>query len=330
MIYPPNNALNVTNQPTIVWQSATNYSEQELYTPNSGYALPVTQKSYSGATLDRGPQQHHPGYLLLFLHRRGLFGANQQCRQSALQLGLHLARVGLCQRAIHGRQPGGGFQRRPRYHQFAMGHHGRRRLVHRNHQHLQRCSGRRAKRQRDRRPGFDAFRDGQRSGNTDVLLVHHRQRFQSAASFASSTWTAIYSNNITGDTDWYQDGPYAIGPGQHTLSWTSSANGDTDPTQAGYLDQVSYVPASSPTLTVTASPQAGLAPLAVQFTSPIMDSFGNTVTNWNWNFGDGGNQPERKVPCILIPMPVLIFPASPLTAPTGHRPFPLPAPGPSP
>jgi uncharacterized repeat protein (TIGR03803 family) len=72
------------------------------------------------------------------------------------------------------------------------------------------------------------------------------------------------------------------------LSWTSYANGDTDPTQAGFLDNVSYVVASAPTLTVIASPQAGLAPLAVQFASPSLDSFGNTVTNWNWDFGDGG------------------------------------------
>src|SRR5208282_4644041 len=54
IIYPPNNALNVTNQPTIVWQSATNYNDQELYTPNNGYVLPVTQQSFSGAVLSNG------------------------------------------------------------------------------------------------------------------------------------------------------------------------------------------------------------------------------------------------------------------------------------
>ena len=41
------------------------------------------------------------------------------------------------------------------------------------------------------------------------------------------------------------------------------------------------------TLIVTASPQFGPLPLVVQFTSPSVDSGGNTVTNWNWNFGDG-------------------------------------------
>jgi hypothetical protein len=51
-----------------------------------------------------------------------------------------------------------------------------------------------------------------------------------------------YSNNITGDTAWYQDGPYRIGPGPHTLSWTIYANNDTDPTQAGFLDNVVFTP----------------------------------------------------------------------------------------
>ena len=41
-------------------------------------------------------------------------------------------------------------------------------------------------------------------------------------------------------------------------------------------------------LDVTVTPQSGVAPLTVQFASPGVDSSGNTVTNWNWNFGDGG------------------------------------------
>ena len=48
------------------------------------------------------------------------------------------------------------------------------------------------------------------------------------------------------------------------------------------------------TLTVTASPQAGSLPLTVQFASPGVDSGGNTVTNWNWNFGDGGTSTARN------------------------------------
>ncbi len=103
-----------------------------------------------------------------------------------------------------------------------------------------------------------------------------------------------YSNNISGDTAWYQDGPYSIGPGQHILSWTANPYGDTDPTEAGYLDDVSYIPTVSPALTVTASPQSGLPPLTVQFTSPAVDGNGNTVTNWYWTFGDGGTSTAQS------------------------------------
>jgi len=51
---------------------------------------------------------------------------------------------------------------------------------------------------------------------------------------------------------------------------------------------------TTPTLTVSASPQSGLAPLTVQFTSPSVDSAGNTVTNWNWSFGDGGTSTAQS------------------------------------
>jgi len=51
---------------------------------------------------------------------------------------------------------------------------------------------------------------------------------------------------------------------------------------------------SGPSITVsfttvqfTASPTNGAVPLTVQFTSPSIDSQGNAITQWNWNFGDG-------------------------------------------
>jgi PKD repeat protein len=48
------------------------------------------------------------------------------------------------------------------------------------------------------------------------------------------------------------------------------------------------------TLTVTASPLSGPAPLTVQFTSPGVDSLGNAVTNWVWTFGDGGTSTNES------------------------------------
>jgi hypothetical protein len=52
-------------------------------------------------------------------------------------------------------------------------------------------------------------------------------------------------DNIGGDSSWYQDGPFQIGAGQHILTWTAYANGDTDPTQAAYLDMVNYTPVNN-------------------------------------------------------------------------------------
>jgi len=50
----------------------------------------------------------------------------------------------------------------------------------------------------------------------------------------------------------------------------------------------------APSLNVTNSPLSGAAPLPVQFSSPGIDSQGNTVTNWSWNFGDGGASPAQN------------------------------------
>ena len=49
-----------------------------------------------------------------------------------------------------------------------------------------------------------------------------------------------YQNDIGGYTDWTQDGPYHIDPGQHILSWTVYPNGDSDPTEAAFLDEVNF------------------------------------------------------------------------------------------
>lgn len=58
-----------------------------------------------------------------------------------------------------------------------------------------------------------------------------------------------YIDSISGDTDWYQENPFSIPVGTHTVSWTATANGDTDFTEAAFLDNVSFaleVPPPSP------------------------------------------------------------------------------------
>jgi PKD repeat protein len=44
----------------------------------------------------------------------------------------------------------------------------------------------------------------------------------------------------------------------------------------------------------TATPTNGLAPLTVQFNGPAVDSGGNAITSWNWNFGDGTTSTQQN------------------------------------
>ena len=92
---------------------------------------------------------------------------------------------------------------------------------------------------------------------------------------------------ISGEVDWNQE-TYPVSAGD-VLRWEySKDDSNSDGQDAGFLDEVSYVTTpSTPGLVVTALPLTGPVPLVVQFTSPSVDSAGNTVTNWNWNFGDG-------------------------------------------
>ena len=101
-----------------------------------------------------------------------------------------------------------------------------------------------------------------------------------------------FQTDLTGDSGW-QNPSYSIAPGSHTLRWNYYKNSCcTDFLDAAFLDQVSFT--NSPSLDVTANPQSGVPPLTVQFTSPGVDSSGHTVTNWAWNFGDGGISPAQS------------------------------------
>jgi PKD repeat protein len=44
----------------------------------------------------------------------------------------------------------------------------------------------------------------------------------------------------------------------------------------------------------TATPTNGLAPLAVQFNGPAVDTGGNAITSWNWNCGDGATSTNQN------------------------------------
>jgi len=297
IIYPPNNALNVTNQPTIVWQSATNYNDQELYTPTTGYVLPVTQQSFSGATLSNGLNSITLD--TYYLSSTGLV-SSVPTNSAGSPLSGWVSTWHVWDYANV---------------QFMVGSPVANFNADLNTTNLPWATMGDAAWFTETTNTYNGAPTAAQSGSVTNGQASTLSVTVNGPGTLTFYWSSIanepgfdyefdidgnYADNITGDTAWYQEFdpntslPYNIPAGQHTLTWTVSANGDTDPTEAGFLDNVSYVVASTPTLTVTASPSTGLAPLAVQFTSTNVDSFGNTVTNWNWNFGDGGISTARS------------------------------------
>ncbi|MGA2684345.1 MAG: choice-of-anchor tandem repeat GloVer-containing protein [Verrucomicrobiota bacterium] len=291
IIYPPNNALNVTNQPNIVWQSATNYSDQELYTPTSGYVLPVTQQSFSGATLSNGLNSITLD--TYYLSSTGVVSSVPTNSAGSPLSGWvstwHVWDYANVQFTVG--TPVANFNADLGTTNLPWATMGDTAWF------------------TETTNTYNGAPSADQSGSVTNGQASTLSVVVTGPGTLTFFWSSIangpgfdyefdidgnYADDIAGDTSWYQEFdpntslPYNIPAGQHTLTWTVSAGSDTDPTQAGFLDNVSYVAASSPTLTVTASPPSGLAPLAVQFTSPHVDSFGNTVTNWNWDFGDGG------------------------------------------
>jgi len=115
-----------------------------------------------------------------------------------------------------------------------------------------------------------------------------------------------FMNSISGNNSWWQDGTFTIPPGQHTLSWVAYANGDTDPTQAGFLDQVNYVPNSPIALL---NPQTIGSTFYFQFLSQAGLSHAvqyrtNLVTGTDWQtYGTVPGDGSMK----NIPIPLSVF-----------------------
>jgi PKD repeat protein len=58
------------------------------------------------------------------------------------------------------------------------------------------------------------------------------------------------------------------------------------------LDNISVV--ENPFVHFTANPSYGTPPLMVQFVCPSIDNNGNTITNWNWSFGDSSTSTAQN------------------------------------
>jgi len=82
-----------------------------------------------------------------------------------------------------------------------------------------------------------------------------------------------------------------VSPGTYvpSLSVTDAVTG-----QAVAVTGLEPITVTNLTVTISITPISGAAPLTVQFTSPGTDSAGNSITNWNWSFGDGSNSTAQS------------------------------------
>ena len=86
----------------------------------------------------------------------------------------------------------------------------------------------------------------------------------------------------SGVNPWAQAGSFAIPTGQHTLGWTVYPNGDTDPTQAGFLDQVSYVVTTAPVMTLNPFNQTNYPGYNVALLAAATAANTNATITWQW------------------------------------------------
>jgi len=94
--------------------------------------------------------------------------------------------------------------------------------------------------------------------------------------------TSLYS--FAGASDGSQPGAGLVQGSDGNFYGTTSLGGSGC---NGVVFRISVGLPPQPTIRFTADPTSGTAPLTVQFNAPAVDSLGNTIVGWNWNFGDG-------------------------------------------
>jgi uncharacterized repeat protein (TIGR03803 family) len=113
-------------------------------------------------------------------------------------------------------------------------------------------------------------------------------------SFSSGTAFTINTNG-TGFTSLYNFSSTYGGNPASALAFSSNIVYGTASTGGGYFGEGTVFSLyGGPYIQYTASPTNGLAPLTVQFTSPGVDTRGNPITGWNWNFGDGSTSTAQN------------------------------------
>jgi hypothetical protein len=107
-----------------------------------------------------------------------------------------------------------------------------------------------------------------------------------------------YNDSLEGNSDWQPDGPFPVPSGTHTLTWTAMSDGDMDPTEVGFLDQVVFTP-NSPT--VLQSPHINGSFFEFQFqtksgfTYEVQYCTDLSVGNWQTYSFYGGNDSSYTV-----------------------------------
>ncbi len=101
-----------------------------------------------------------------------------------------------------------------------------------------------------------------------------------------------------GNNSWSQRQAFDIPAGQHTVGWVVFANGDTDPTEAAFLDQVSYVADTAPVITLNPFNQTNYPGYEVAL---LAGATGVPVPTWQWYKVGNPNPISGATSALFIP-----------------------------
>jgi hypothetical protein len=87
-------------------------------------------------------------------------------------------------------------------------------------------------------------------------------------------------DGISGITPWQSEGPVTLSAGLHTLTWTASADGSTNPADAGFVEQVNFVPVTGyPVITLNPFSQTNYPGYSVWLSA---NATGDPAPTWQW------------------------------------------------
>jgi PKD repeat protein len=126
------------------------------------------------------------------------------------------------------------------------------------------------------------------ANGTVPLTVRFSSSSVDSAGHAINNWNWTFGDGSTSTVQNPSHTYTAIGAFYVALIETNNNGGVT----AG-LEGTS-ITVSAPTIAFTASPTNGMVPLTVDFSSSSVDSAGNTISHWNWIFGDGSTSTAQN------------------------------------